>query len=514
MLRALVFFAKLAVLVAIAIWLAGWPAKVAVNLPPYDLDLWFVKFAWPGYRIDTSIGILVLAVALVAALFALLYRFWGGIRRAPRNLGRSLQRNRKQRGYRALTQGMVAVAAGEAEEAQRLSHKADVLLDEPPLTLLLAAQAAQLGGDDKAARRYFNAMLTRDETRFLGLRGLINQALRDGDEAAALEHVRAAYRLRPRTPWVLTTLFDLSERRGDFDGAAKALREAAKAKALPAPEADRKRAVVLLEQAMEAHGGHDPALTLKLARRAHKLAPDLVPATRLAAELLTGSGRKRDAAHLLERAWARGPHPDLARAFRKVNPGKDAIAALGEVRKLVNGAPRHPESLLALAEAALEARLWGEARRYLGAAAGSDRGSDQGSDQGAAAGSDQGAGLTERVCHLMASLEEAEHDDAGKAREWLLKAATALPDPLWVCGACGATAVSWSARCGACRDFDSLAWRAPTRVAPAAPLLAPAKAAALTAEPAGVEVLTAGHPEPGPAVKAATNGEPARTPAW
>ena len=91
-------------------------------------------------------------------------------------------------GYRALTQGMVAVAAGDAEEAQKLARKADALLAEPPLTLLLSAQAAQLNGDETARpQRYFTAMLDRAETEFLGLRGLIMQALkrrRRGDGAA------------------------------------------------------------------------------------------------------------------------------------------------------------------------------------------------------------------------------------------------------------------------------------------------------------------------------------------
>ena len=48
----------------------------------------------------------------------------------------------------------------------------------------LAAQAAQLNGDELAARKYFTAMLDRPETRFLGLRGLLTQALKTGDARA------------------------------------------------------------------------------------------------------------------------------------------------------------------------------------------------------------------------------------------------------------------------------------------------------------------------------------------
>ena len=458
MLRAILFSVKVAVLVAVAWYLAEkQPGKVSLE--------------WLGYRVDTSVGILLLAAGLLAVVVALVYRSWGGIKHAPRDIGRSLKANRQKRGHRALTQGMVAVAAGEAAEAQRCARKASELLDAPPLTMLLSAQAAQLDGDDQAAKRYFTAMLERDETRFLGLRGLITQALHDGDREAALEHVRAAHALRPRTPWVLESLFDLSEQAGDLEGAERAARETAQYKLLPAPEAKRKHAVVLLERALKARRAGDPNHTLKLVKQAHKEAPDLVPASVLYAKLLIGSGRLGTAARMLEKAWTAAPHPALIAAYKEARPGKGGIEWLTQLGKLVAGAPKHPESLLALAEAALDARLWGEARRHLGHAA--------------------EAGATERVCRLMARLEESEHGDLDQARQWLMRAGEAAPDPAWVCGSCGALAGEWQPRCGACGAYDGLAWHTPPRV----PLetLAEEREAAPVLEVAPVEVLTNGE---------------------
>ena len=471
MVRVLWFCLKVAVLVAVAWYLAEYePGQVTLE--------------WQDYRIDTSVGILLLAAGVVAVIAAILYRFWGGLRRVPRDIGRTLRANRQQRGYRALTQGMVAVAAGEAAEAQRWARKASELLDAPPLTMLLSAQAAQLGGDDQAAKRYFTAMLERDETRFLGLRGLITQALRDGDEQAALDYVRSAHTLRPRTPWVLETLFDLSEQAGDLAGAERAAREAAHGKVLPAPEAKRKHAVVLLERARAAQREGDPSRTLKLAKQAHKAAPDLVPASVLYAQLLVGSARRGAAARMLEKAWAAAPHPALVVAYGRARPEAAGIEWLNQVGKLVAGAPTHPESLLALAEAALDARLWGEARRHLGEAI--------------------KAGATERVCRLMARLEESEHSDRDKAREWLMKAGEAAPDPAWVCGNCGAAAEEWQPRCGACDAYDGLAWHTPPRV-PLAEKVAESAAGPVLAAQA-VEVLANGEdqaPAPGAASEAA-----------
>lgn len=448
----LLFGVKFAVVVAIAAWLAGWPGRVTAELPGYRLDLGFAVLEWPDQYLDTSVGVLVLALLGFAALAALAYRFWRFLWRAPRDLNVSVKAGRRQRGYRALTQGMVAVAAGEREEAARWARKAGALLDEPPLTMLLSAQAAQLSGDEAAAARYFTAMLDNEETRFLGLRGLLTQALREGERGRALELVREAHGMRPRTPWVLQSLFDLSERGGDLEAAERALRESLRAKALPKAEAERKRAVVLVERALAARRADTATATATAighARAAHKLAPGLSPAAALLAELLLGSGAARKAAKVLEDAWARAPHPDLARLYLEARPSDDSLERLKNLGKLVARNPAHGESHLARGRAALEARLWGEARRHFEAAAGPD-------------GLD--GNPREAVCRLMAELEESERGDLEAARVWLARAAAAPPDPTWVCGACGASATSWNPRCGNCESFDALAWTAPPQV--------------------------------------------------
>ena len=49
---------------------------------------------------------------------------------------------------------------------------------------------------------------------FLGLRGLIGQALGEGDQAKALGYAERAFHLRPQTPWVVHSLFDMQAQIG------------------------------------------------------------------------------------------------------------------------------------------------------------------------------------------------------------------------------------------------------------------------------------------------------------
>jgi HemY protein len=430
--RGILFFIKLGVLVALAVWLAEQPGTVAID--------------WLGYRVETTVGLLILAVALVTVVLGLVYRFYRGLRRAPAEIGRSLGGSRRKRGYKALTNGMVAVAAGDAREAARWSKKANHLLDEPPLTRLLAAQTAQLNGDDQAARKYFTEMLESGETRFLALRGLVMQALHDGDEETARRYLREAQALRPQTPWVVTHLFEMSEKAGDLDTAETTLREAERHKLLPRPEAQRKRAVVLLERAMEADKAQRRDAALSDAREANKLAPGLIPATVLLARLHIDADQPRRAARLLERAWTENPHPDIAAAFMALNDKETAIDRMKRLDRLVSGNAGHPESRLAMARAALNAQLWGEARRHLAPLTGDTP--------------------EQRACRLMAEIEERENGDRAAAVSWLHRAEKAEPAATWVCGGCGAVATDWSAHCGACNAFDSVEWRRPTRVVP------------------------------------------------
>jgi HemY protein len=321
-----------------------------------------------------------------------------------------------------------------------------VLLAEPPLTLLLSAQAAQLNGDDRAAQRYFTAMIERKETEFLGLRGLIMQALRGGDESKALTLIERAKALRPRTPWVLSSLFELQARAGKWREAEATLIEAGKRKALPAAESRHRQAVLLHEKSRAAEAAGETREAVEHAAKAHKLDPGFAPVTVRYANLLRAGGKPRPAAKAIETGWRAQPHPELAEAYAALADDQPPMQRLKHVERLAALNPGHRESRLALAAAALKARLWGEARRHLDAAGAADD-----------------VPPTPRLCRLMAELEQAERDNHGAARSWLQRATTTSAlDETYVCDACGSEAASWTPLCPHCRGFDSLRWRMPS----------------------------------------------------
>ena len=432
MTRRLILWAiAIAALIAAAVWLADNPGSATLE--------------WRGWRVDSSVAVLAGAVAAIAVAAAILYRGAWAVWGMPRRILFWRRMARREKGYRTLTRGLVAVAAGEAEEARKLAARAEKLLGDPPLTKLLTAQAAQLIGDEAAARKHFADMLDRPETAFLGLRGLILAARKEGDEAAALEYARRAYAIRPKTPWAATTLLELQIGQSRWREALTTLEAAIRHGIFTGEDGRRRRVVVLLACSGGAGEAGEAKAALDFARRASGLDPDFLPATLRHAGLLIGGGRKRQATKLIQDTWSHTPHPELARLYLSIHAAEDAIGRMRRMERLAAQNAADVESHLALAGAAVEAKLWATARKHF--------------DEAEAAGRRDG-----RLCLLRADAEEAEHGDTEAARRWLVAAADAAPDPAWVCGDCGAVWRHWTPVCGRCEGFASLAWATPEHV--------------------------------------------------
>jgi HemY protein len=428
-----------------------------------------VEIVWRGWQVETSVGVLAAAAVLAGLAIALLFWLVSLILGSPRAFLRHRRERRRRAGYRALTRGMVAVAAGDSQEAQRCARRADALLADPPLTLLLSAQAAQLGGDETAAKKFFTAMLERPEMEFLGLRGLLNQALRAGDRGTALRLTERAATLRPDTTWAVESLFELEAREGRWDAALETLAQAVKRRIIPRERARHHRGVIRYELSLAALAGGERARGRNLAAQAQALTPDLAAPAAHHARVLLQDHRTGPAAKAIERAWRTIPHPDLAQVYGAIHEGAPPLDRLKRFERLAAQNPDARETHLAVAEAALEAQLWGEARRHLDRALSAPAPPliarlPKPASFSVTPTPDENpslAGPTPRLCLMMARLEEAEHGIGPGSREWLDRAVTAMPDPRYICATCGGESLEWRSLCPHCGSFDALAWRTP-----------------------------------------------------
>src|SRR5271155_1554554 len=274
MVRLLIFLAALALAALGLTWLANNPGVV-------DLT-------WRGEEYEVS---LLLALGVVLALAIALAIVWALLRfvfRIPSLVSIGAQARKREKGFRALSRGMIAVGAGDARAAAKPASGGSRLIAHEPMTKLLQAQSAQLAGDTRSAVAAYNAMLDHHETHGLGLRGLHLEARRGGDHAAALQY---AMRANARAPaaWAGQAVLDDRTRRGDWAGALATVDTNAAARLIDKPTANRWRAVIKTAMA-EAVMERDPKHALVLAQEACRLAPTLVPAAAVCGPLTAPAG--------------------------------------------------------------------------------------------------------------------------------------------------------------------------------------------------------------------------------
>jgi len=439
MIRFIAYVAMFAIAIAAAGWFALRPGVVVLE--------------WLGWHVEAPVGLVVAAALLAFALLLLLWRLWRGIFGAPRRMRDWRENRRRAAGHAELTRGMIAVAAGDATTARLAAERARRLgaSDDAALSLLLSAQAAQLVGDEAEAACCFVAMLERPDTEFVGLRGLMAQAQRAGDRQKALELARRAAALKPDAPWLIGSMFDLSLRAGDWRAAEEAVTRGERRRLLAPAQAKRQSALLAYLQSAQAARDGDRQTALRQARKAHRALPASAPLAAHLAKLLIADGSRREVVKTIETTWPLAPRAELAALYLEARHEPDPLKAFGRMERLVKLAPEHVESHLALARAAMAAKLWGAARGQLVAAT--------------AAEQDPPA----RAWRMLADLERQEHHDEGAERRALDRAANARPDEAWTCRACNARAAEWSPICGSCDAFDSLDWTSPASVGALAP---------------------------------------------
>ena len=426
MIRILVFALFVLALAAGFAWLADRPGELSI--------------IWQGQRADMS---LMVAATLIVSLIAAVMLSWWLVRviwTSPHSIQRYFRARKRDRGYQALSTGLIAAGAGDAAGARKMLGRTKGLLsaDQEPLIHLLEAQAAMIEGRYDDARKKFELMADDPETRELGLRGLYLEARRLGANEAARQYAERAAEKAPRLPWATEAALEYRSEAGDWDEALKLLGDGRSGSAEEKKAYARRKAVLLTARAA-AKLDADPKGAREDAHQALKLDENFVPAGLIEAKACLREDNLRKAASILEKLWKATAHGDVAKLYVRARSGDSAADRLKRADKLEAIRPNNAEALYAVAEAALETRDFARARAKAEAAA--------------------RLSPRESAFLLLADIEDADTGDQGRIRHWMNQALKAPRDPAWT--ADGITAPEWRAVSPVSGRLDAFEWKTP-----------------------------------------------------
>ena len=391
-----------------------------------------------------SILLLVLLVFLVwvfLKVLSLLSAVWKFLSGDETALSRYFDRNRERKGFDALSQGLMALANGEGNVAMAKAAKADKYLKKPELTNLLTAQAAEMAGDTRKAEETYRKLIENEQTRFVGVRGIMKQKLAEGDTETAIQLAEKAFALKPKHEETGDLLLRLQAEKEDWSGARKTLSTKLRKGQLPRDVHKRRDAVLALSEAKYIISDESSIEARETAIEANRLSPDLIPAAVMAANGYIEQDKPRYATRVLKKAWEVQPHPDLAATFAAIAPDETPTERIKRFKALTKLNADHPETKMLLSELHIANENFPAARRALGDLVEADPDA--------------------RSVTLMAVIERGEGASDTVVKGWLARALAVPRGPQWICDNCQHIHAEWKPICENCSSFDTLAWKRP-----------------------------------------------------
>jgi HemY protein len=350
--------------VVLALLLAGWIGTLIARDPGY------VLIAWDHWSLETSIWFaLLLAVAALLLLRGLMLvaSVLFGSRTGLRDWNR---RRLELRARRRTTRGLLALAEGDFERAERILERSAQRVDTPLINYLGAAPAAHERGNMEDRDRFLQRAL--DSTPRATLAVGITQAelqISGHQWEQALATLLTLRREAPRNTHVLRMLRATYEILEDWSGLLELIPDLKRSELISGDEVEaleRRTWGAELKRAARIEGTVEERLqSLERARermpRRLRRDPELVESR---ARALLELGADERAESLLRSALRRTWHEPLVELYGRIT-GADAERQLVTARSWLSERPNSDVLLLALGRLTLRAGNRTRAREYL-----------------------------------------------------------------------------------------------------------------------------------------------------
>lgn len=430
MIKSLWYLAKILILIGVAVFLAVQPGNVQIG--------------WHEYTVTIHLGIVALLLFIIVLLVSLITGAAYDLFSLPKEWKRSRFERRRTKGHQAIVRALSAASAGDYKNAYYLAHRAQKFLpeNEAGLSLLLQAHTAKSRGAEGDSEAAFKSLLKNADTAILGVQGLIQKSMLEGDYARALSMARESAASQPRNAHLLKPVYDLEIRNRLWSDALVTLNKVSSSKSMPEGDvkSDRATVYIMLGDQAKADGKFQEAT--KAYKKAFQSDPMSTPAAMRLAEADLEMGQRVAALAVVKKNWTLTANPKLLDLWRRLCPHDKKDQRTTEYRWMEWVAEFHPlsqEAILAVALTAIDHGMWGEAKVALAKA--------------------EKIKPTKNLYMLWIRLEEETSKNPDVIRQWLDRASKAPQGPQWICSKTYRIFNDWVAIVEPEGFFNTLEWR-------------------------------------------------------
>jgi HemY protein len=160
-----------------------------------------ISMIWLGYEVVFSTSFLFAAIISIAAMFTLVYLVFSKVVGSPREFRDKIRDKRYKKSVQIFQNAYAALLSGDVENAKLYSNKVKGFLVQDDtiqnFNHVLVGKIAQEEGNFKLSNTHFEKLLEKKNTKFVGIKGLLDNAFFQGDLRKAAELAREAYELNP-----------------------------------------------------------------------------------------------------------------------------------------------------------------------------------------------------------------------------------------------------------------------------------------------------------------------------
>jgi HemY protein len=334
-----------------------------------------IIFQWLGYHVEISaILLLILSLVVIIASFMLIY-FLIFLKNIPGSIKKYYKEKRDRKDLLLLLYGFGTLYNGDINKAKQIANKikiedADQLkLLEPVIAVFIAQcneeQYFRDRSNEQKLEDSYQDLLQYDETRLLGLKGLItlrisNQCYRD-----ALSYAVKALALQERTDWLLKDLIEIYMELGFYEKAEQIIKKTMKYEFIGEEEANLALIKTFISNANYCISHSQVDAAVDLLEKVLKIDPSYHTAVTCLSRIYYKSNRKRAAYKVIEKAWRQCPSMELAKFMLSLCQDYTVKKKIDILKTFISLAPEEKEGYLSLVELYIKEEMLTEAREEM-----------------------------------------------------------------------------------------------------------------------------------------------------